>query len=155
MHLLRRLARTTDRTFLLSTHDLDLALRSADRIWLLPPGGPLRVGAPENLVLSGAFERTFRGEGVNFDTSTGSFTIPHEHLGQVALKAEGAPAFWATRALEREGFDVLPDDSACPLRLETEYRGDDLVWTLTVDGQTCRLSSLSEVVARLGRQQES
>ena len=39
MRLLRQLARTTGRAFLLSTHDLDLALRSADRIWLMGGGG--------------------------------------------------------------------------------------------------------------------
>jgi len=149
MHLLRRLARTTDRSFLLSTHDLELALRSADRIWLLPPGGPLQVGAPEDLVLSGAFEDTFRGEGVNFDASSGSFTIDHEHRGTVALEGEGVEAFWAKRALEREGFDVVADDESCALRLEIRSEADDRVWELTVGGRSDRLKSLAEVVAAL------
>jgi iron complex transport system ATP-binding protein len=55
MHLLRRLTRSRRRAILLSTHDLELALRCADRLWLLPLGGPLQDGAPEDLVLSGAF----------------------------------------------------------------------------------------------------
>ncbi|MCI0388878.1 MAG: iron ABC transporter permease, partial [Acidobacteria bacterium] len=33
----------------------DLALRSADRIWLMPKNGAMQIGAPEGLVLSGAF----------------------------------------------------------------------------------------------------
>ena len=36
MQLLRRLAHESRRAILLSTHDLDLALRTADRIWLMP-----------------------------------------------------------------------------------------------------------------------
>jgi iron complex transport system ATP-binding protein len=54
MGMLRTLAHETGRAMLLSTHDLDLALRASDRIWLLPKSGALAVGAPEDLVLSGA-----------------------------------------------------------------------------------------------------
>ena len=150
MHLLRRLARAADRSFLLSTHDLELALRSADRIWLLPPGGPIQVGAPEDLVLSGAFEETFRGEGVNFDISTGSFTIDHEHRGTVALEAEGVHALWATRALEREGFDVLPKDETCGLRLQFTPDDEDSPWRLTIGDEVHKCRSLSEVASQLG-----
>ena len=46
MQLLRQLAYDTGSAVLLSTHDLDLALRCADRLWLLPAGGPLETGAP-------------------------------------------------------------------------------------------------------------
>ena len=63
MHLLRSLAHSTDKAILLSTHDMDLALRSADRLWLLPKGGKLHVGAPEDLVLNGSFEEVFSSEG--------------------------------------------------------------------------------------------
>ena len=73
MSLLRDLAHRTGRTILLSTHDLDLALRSADRIWLLPYGGKLSVGVPEDLVLSGAFQTAFSNMGVQFDVETGTF----------------------------------------------------------------------------------
>ena len=44
VQLLRRLAGDSDRAVLLSTHDLDLALRCADRLWLLPLDGPLQPG---------------------------------------------------------------------------------------------------------------
>ncbi|MBO9343739.1 MAG: ABC transporter ATP-binding protein, partial [Roseiflexus sp.] len=55
MRLLRRLAHETQRAMILSTHDLDLALRSADLLWLMAPGGGVHAGAPEDLVLGGAF----------------------------------------------------------------------------------------------------
>ncbi len=57
--LLRRLVRENGVSVLLSTHHLDLALSHADRVWLLPLGGPLAIGAPEDVALSGALERTF------------------------------------------------------------------------------------------------
>lgn len=67
MHLLRRMAHETNRAILLSSHDLDLALRTADLIWLLPKGGKLVAGSPEDLVLDGSFERAFQSERIVFD----------------------------------------------------------------------------------------
>ena len=109
--LLRRLAGDRDRAVLLSTHDLDLALRCADRLWLLPPGGPLQTGAPEDLVLSGAFQRTFAD--VEFDPAIGSFQLAQEPEGAVGLVGEGLPALWSAHALERAGFRVAEDAPTC------------------------------------------
>jgi len=114
MRVLRQLTRETGRAILLSTHDLDLALRSADTIWLLPRGAPLRTGAPEDLVLDGSFEAAFRGEGVRFDRQTGAFAVITPAAGEIALEGEGLPAAWTRRALERVGFRVRPAGTPCP-----------------------------------------
>jgi len=106
MDLLRRLARENGQAILLSTHDLDLALRNADRLWLLSADGALYDGAPEDLVLSGAFERVFAAEGVSFDRDRGSFHTREESCGVVLLQGEGVAAHWARRALERIGYAV-------------------------------------------------
>ena len=60
-HLLAALTRRgdADRSVLLSTHDLDLALRVADRVWLLDRRGRLRSGSPESLIQDGAFQAAF------------------------------------------------------------------------------------------------
>ena len=106
MDLLRRLARENGQAILLSTHDLDLALRNADRLWLLSADGALYDGAPEDLVLSGAFERVFAAEGVSFDRGRGSFHTREKSCGVVLLQGEGMAAHWARRALERIGYAV-------------------------------------------------
>ena len=49
MQVLRNLAHELEKVVLVSTHDLDLALKSADVIWLMSQGGQLNVGAPEDL----------------------------------------------------------------------------------------------------------
>lgn len=128
--MLRRLARESGRAVLLSTHDLDLALRMADRIWLLPRGGPLHVGAPEDLVLSGAFEAAFRGEGVAFDAYSGSFRGSAPAAGLVALRGTGLPALWTQRALERAGYCVASD---APLRVTITQVDGEPRWQ--VDGE--------------------
>ncbi len=129
MALLRRLARETGRSFLLSTHDLDLALRSADRIWLLRAGGGLRSGAPEDLVLNGAFARTFEREGVAFDQATGSFSLRSARLGAASVPSGGPAADWAARALEREGYEVARDARDAEVRVEVTDAGEWLVST--------------------------
>jgi iron complex transport system ATP-binding protein len=59
MKLLRRLADETGKSILFSTHDLELAIQNADTLWLLPKGGKLVRGTPEELMSSTAFEETF------------------------------------------------------------------------------------------------
>lgn len=108
VHLLRSLAHETRRAILLSTHDLDLALRTADQVWLLSLDGLMRVGAPEDLVLSGAVEQAFASAGVRFDMETGAFAAREQPAGAVRLIGDGAPALWAARALERGGYLINP-----------------------------------------------
>lgn len=59
MNLLRELAHDTGRTILLSTHELELAVRVADIIWLMPCRAPIISGKPDILIKEGAFEKTF------------------------------------------------------------------------------------------------
>ena len=110
--LLRNLAHTTRKAILLSTHDLDLAMRCADRIYLLPSEGELQSGAPEDLVLNGAFERAFQSDGVRFDADTGAFRLnPERGRATVAVSGRGRRAYWTKRALERAGFQVVDTGS--------------------------------------------
>jgi len=51
LHLLHRLSSEMGKTIFLSTHDLELALRVADRVWLMKKGNPLRTGIPDNLIV--------------------------------------------------------------------------------------------------------
>ncbi len=114
MALLRGLAHTTRKAILLSTHDLDLALRCADRIYLLPSEGALQTGAPEDLVLNGAFEGAFGSDGVRFNADTGAFRMtPETGRATVALTGRGRRAYWTKRALERAGFRVDDVESVC------------------------------------------
>ena len=68
MVTLRRLAREQGKAVLLSTHDLDTALQTADKIWLLPSSGqPMICGTPDSLIADGSFERFFGSPTVTFD----------------------------------------------------------------------------------------
>ena len=60
MRLLRTLADETGKSILFSSHDLDLAVHTADHLWLLQNGGKLIQGSPRELMTGNALEDTFR-----------------------------------------------------------------------------------------------
>lgn len=148
MLLLRDLAHRMQTTILLSTHDLDLAMRCADEMWLLNPGLTLEAGSPEDLVLNGAFAAAFQSRNVAFNTDTGTFEMFQQGTQVVALRGEGVHQNWTKRALEREGY-VVADAAAGEagqLLVEVPAAGE---WLLTVAGQTVRCGSVGELLAEL------
>lgn len=126
MHLLHQLAKTTGKSILLSTHDLDLALQSADQVWLMRNDGVFTKGAPEDIVLNGTFEAAFHKEGFAFDKSSGTFVIHKGNGKSIRVEGEGAPLFWTKRALLREGFSVSPNAAASIQIIESE---NTVQWT--------------------------
>ncbi|UOQ68890.1 ABC transporter ATP-binding protein [Hymenobacter volaticus] len=133
MRLLHNLARQTGKAILLSTHELDLALQAADRVWLLSATGTLHAGTPEDLVLSGTFAAAFAREGLAFDPTTGTFALHAPAGPTVQLLGEGAAAFWTRRALEREGF--IPSAAPAPLRVTTPSILKADSWLCELPGQ--------------------
>jgi iron complex transport system ATP-binding protein len=67
MQLLRRLAHDTQRTIFLSTHDLQLALQLADRLWLLDNAKNLHTGTPAELSAEGILARFVERGGISID----------------------------------------------------------------------------------------
>ena len=66
MQLLRRLAQEEQKTIFLSTHDVELSLQLADKIWLMEPEY-LSVGTPRQLADEGALSRFIEHDGITFD----------------------------------------------------------------------------------------
>lgn len=152
MRLLRHLAAETGRAILLSTHDLDLALRSADTLWLMS-GGKVRVGVPEDMVLSGAFEDAFQSAGVTFDQETGAFSVERNTGARVYVSGHGIPHTWTCRALKRAGFALVSSKEAPPIRIE--IYGDDAspVWHLQQYGERTTHHSIGDLLAAITYQQ--
>jgi iron complex transport system ATP-binding protein len=73
MRLLRQLTREASIAVIVSTHDLELALRTADVVWLLLPGGELVTGAPADVVASGAIAQAFEGLQIRYHPEDRSF----------------------------------------------------------------------------------
>ena len=118
MSILRNLAHQENLALLLSTHDLDLALRFADRVWLMTPEGNLLQAAPEALALNGQFAEVFATENLEWDVSTGSFRAHPVACLKVRLEGQGIERVWTQRALERLGFGISEDDGKTAFSLK-------------------------------------
>jgi iron complex transport system ATP-binding protein len=149
MRLLRRAAHDTGCAVLLSTHDLDLALRMADRIWLLPKDRPLRAAMPEMLVLDGAFQSAFSLDDVAFDEQSGSFRVRHTGSWPVTVSGDSPAVMWTERALERHGFYRVPHDDKADVHVEVTRTSAAVHWTLHLDEGLHRHGSLDEVINTL------
>ncbi len=109
MLLLQKLSVNTRKTFILSTHELDLAMQMADNIWLINARG-IEVGIPEDLMLSGKLQQIFGNESFYFDQRDGHFSI-HHLMGNLAVQVSGdeIPVLWTIRALNRFGIKINED----------------------------------------------
>lgn len=148
MRLLHQLATDTQKGILISTHELDLALQVADKIWLLKKDGSLDEGSPETLVLNGAFEAAFDKAGIAFDKLTGTFNIRQNQGREIALAGNGATAFWTRRALLRKGFLV---SSSTNSHLYVEVITDRQVpkWILKTGSERTEWNNLDDLISAL------
>jgi iron complex transport system ATP-binding protein len=105
-HIALNLARASRKAIVLSTHDIDHALRYADRLWLMDREHRFRSGAPEDLAMSGCIGKAFDGEGFRFDLVSGSFksAAAAAPFAVEIVAREGASMAWTVRLVERLGL---------------------------------------------------
>jgi iron complex transport system ATP-binding protein len=144
MNLLRTLARRTSKAILVSTHELDLALQSADVIWLAGNQRELLTGVPEDLVLSGAFDDIFRFKG--FDLKTGKI-FQEAHRGvSIEVTGEGHTLLWTKNALERSGFEIR---SGSNIQISVVDMHGGQRWLLKHKGQLLEFDQVKKLLAHL------
>ncbi len=81
MLLLKRLAREQQKTIFLSTHDFELALQVADRLWLMErrdTGSILSIGSPQELAIQGTLSRYVERPGIVFHRDTLTVEVKSE-----------------------------------------------------------------------------
>lgn len=148
MRLLRKLAHQTQKAILLSTHELDLALKAADTLWLISSEGEVIAGTPEDLVLDGTFEAVFERDSFDFDRSTGSFTLHHPQKKPVYLTGDTVGVFWTRRALEREGHRVT-ESNGTELQVEVQQDGNTFNWQFIRGDIATRCQSMKALLDEL------
>lgn len=70
--LLKKLATEEKRCIIFSTHDLQLAIKLCDKIWLMGSDG-FHQGAPSELIENGAFDTMFKDSTLKFDKTLYTF----------------------------------------------------------------------------------
>ncbi len=144
MNLLRHLARTTNKAILIATHELDLALQTADKIWLATSDKKILTGIPEDLVLDGSFDEVFQLKG--FDLKTGKMSHEAHRKISVQLIGEGHEYLWTKNALERSGYSVALD---AQIKITLIKEGDKTVWKVASEEFNHSCETLYQLVAAL------
>lgn len=104
MQLLHRLSRQTNKTIFLSTHDLELALQIADKVWLMARDKGIKIGTPEDLSLNGDLSNFFARKGITFDVESGLFKVENELTRQIKVVGCQPQTTMVCKALHRNGI---------------------------------------------------
>lgn len=155
-HLARGLARSAGKAVVLSTHDVEHALRYADELWLMDREHRFESGSPESLVLSGSMGRAFDGAGFRFDPSLGAFRSSEEDepLSIVVEGAAGVALIWTERLAERLGFAVIGKAAGAKAamrapRVAVVQGAEGPAWELRANGVVSRFSDIGSLAAAL------
>jgi iron complex transport system ATP-binding protein len=145
LHLMHQLSGSGTKTIIFSTHDLQMAISQADKIWLILEN-ELIEGAPEDLMLAGEFDHLFDSSTVIFNSEDGTFSFRSETRGAVYLEGEGSKKYWTEKAINRGGFKVSKEKTLPFIILPTE---NNSLWKLVNETDIQEFRSLYELMGYL------
>jgi iron complex transport system ATP-binding protein len=126
IQLLREIASHSEKSILMSTHDLDLALQMADKLWLLAKEKHLQVGSPEDLLMNNSFQSLFQNRGIEFDNKTGLFKVEYPHHALLHVKGHGFEYVLLRRAFARKGIKLAPVKEPVTTWVEIDRNNENL-----------------------------
>ena len=148
LQLLSRLAHTTGKAILLSTHDVSQTLLLADELWVVTGNRSLLCGTTEDVVLSGAMQQMFASEKVKFNMMKGDYEVAVPTRGSVKLLCpDPTLRYWLRNALSRNGIAIVPPDAETPPTAATATINATSPTCITVSGT--RVTSVAQMLATL------
>jgi iron(III) ABC transporter ATP-binding protein len=152
MQLLHNLTHTLQKTVFMSTHDLELALQIADKIWLMDRTNGIAIGTPEDLSLEGKLSSFFSRKGITYDTETGFFRIDTDYCREIHLHGHGSRYAMVRKALQRNGIRAdrhVADDS---LHIDTTGSAGDPFVIHRADGSTQSATNIEALLSLIADQ---
>ena len=140
--LLLRLTRQEQKTMLISTHELDLALQIADRLWIINEG-EIHKGLPEDLILDGTIAGVFGSNEVGFNRKQGRFEMNSDNNVTLPVKGDDIAAAWTRRALKRSDISEknLQNIEINAIECEGEYQ-----WHVKRENQISEYNSIADLL---------
>lgn len=154
MRLLREQAQK-GKSIIISTHDLQTAFGLVDTIWLMLPDG-IRVGAPEDIMLSGNLNRLMDNTPVYFDLKSGQFVYEHQ-TKRLACVLGGSTSIrkWTSHALRRLGYDVeFANLNEASVWVQIQEHEGKIQWILGRDDQNPTFDSIRSLCIYLKSQND-
>lgn len=157
MQLLHKLTRQAGKTVFLSTHDMELALQIADKVWIMDKKCGFAIGTPEDLAINGALSEFFTRKGIAFDADTGLFKVENNIHKNVLLQGKHGPLQnMVKKALHRNGIGIIRPCGNAPVPVDKEIQATIVVgtdkefpFTVTAEGKEKRARSIEELLTHI------
>ncbi|MCQ2349729.1 MAG: ABC transporter ATP-binding protein [Paludibacteraceae bacterium] len=134
MTMLHRLAADTNKTFVMSTHELDLAFQTADTVWLMTDG--VIAAPPEDLILQHRLQGAFENESFTFHPLDGHCEVTHpldNHKPSICVQGDTIQANWLRRALNREGYTLTNENAQHTIIATEQFLVDNKQTAATIE----------------------
>ncbi|GAB3648910.1 ABC transporter ATP-binding protein [Echinicola sediminis] len=105
MHLLREITERQGKSILVITHDLEIAIETADELWIMQCGEQLLVGPPEDLIINGDINRLIPGHQLTFDPELGKIR-PFSSYQYKNIEGPSKISQWLKLALEKNHLEL-------------------------------------------------
>jgi iron complex transport system ATP-binding protein len=117
-------------------------MSQADKIWLIIDDH-LVEGAPEDLMLQGAFDHLFDSSAVQYNSEHGTYSFKTENRGEIITDGEGIMLHYTKKALNRAGFSVREGVGKPYLKLPSANSGN---WQFIDKDSITEFGSLYEFI---------
>lgn len=125
IYLLRKLAEERGKCVVLTTHDMEIASRESDKLWLINNNRVIE-GAPEDLIINGILTSLFGERNIRYSESDGVFKRTRVTGNIVHLEGERRLVKLTARALERLGINSSAGDF--PDSISAVNSGEGPLW---------------------------
>jgi len=148
LHLLHLLSGNCGKTIIFSTHDLQMAINQTDKIWLILDD-KLIEGAPEDLMIAGAFDHLFDSSIVVFNSENGTFSFKGEIKGSIYVEGNGRNRYWTKKAINRAGFSISKEMTQTYVIIPSELNS---YWQLSTPSFVREFRSIYELITCLNKE---
>jgi len=148
LQLMHTLSDKSSKTIIFSTHDLQMAINRSDKIWLILDN-ELVEGAPEDLIIAGAFDHLFDNSAVSFNPGDGTFSFRNEEKGTMYVEGDGYTKLWTEKAIIRAGF-TLTKEKKIPYIVSPSTKNKN--WQLITFNTLHEFRSIYALITFLGKE---
>jgi len=115
MRLLHAIARNENKAILITTHDLEIAIDTADEFWLMPCGSPLITGLPEDMIIGRKLDILLPSPHLYFDKDLGKIKSKSDVL-KIYIDSPVSMKKWLEQALIKNNITELDEGQSLILK---------------------------------------
>ncbi|MCB9000040.1 MAG: ABC transporter ATP-binding protein [Bacteroidales bacterium] len=136
------------KTVIFSTHDLNIAIRFSDKLWLISENTILQ-GSPEDLILNASIAGIFESDRLRLNPMSGDFELRRKALKTISLTCTQKDVeHWTREALKRRGYEVVRNENP-EIKLVVTKTEDKIIWNIQRFNESLPFESIYEMLQAL------